>query len=204
MKIRRFKRYLQPKAMIYLLLIVGFLVGMILSFSMMDPERNKELLWLDQILMCLKYGEINYGIMIFYVLKKRISAILLIIILCLSEKGKYILLGGVVVVGGFMGYFITEFIIAKGILGSMLFFVSIFPHYLFYGYAFYRLLMALLIHKTNKSDIKRMGQNSAPDFGYKDRNIVKKLAPFAVVIIGILLECYVNPFFLKIFLKIFM
>lgn len=204
MKIRHLERQLQPNNIIYVLLVLGFVIGMVLAFAIKDPESEGKLLWLDNILLYLKYSEIQYGDMLFYVLKKRLSLVFFIAILCISGKGKYFLAGGVVLAGGFAGFFITEFIIAKGILGSILFIVSIFPHYLFYGYAYYRLLLFLLRYKGMRLKINQSGQKTSKTFELKEGKYIQKVAPFAVVIIGMLLDCYVNPFFLKIFLKIFM
>lgn len=203
MKIKNLERYFQPNSIIYILLLFGFVIGMILAFAMKTPEDDGRLFWLDNILMNLKYSEIQYGDLLFYVLKKRLSLLILIAILCISGKGKYFLAGGLVLAGGFVGFFITEFIMVKGILGSVLFVVSIFPHYLFYGYAYYRLFLFLNRSKGAKTDVNQMSQK-IKNMEHKEISFVKIIVPYAVVIIGILLECYVNPFFLKIFLKIFM
>ena len=142
--------------------------------------------------------------MLFYVLKKRIAVIVFWVILCLSGKGKYFLLGGVGVYGAFVGFYITEFIIIKGILGSLFFAVCIFPHYLFYAYGYYKALLYLNNKNITRENINQIGQNTKALSYAKHAKTAKILAPFAVVIIGIMLECYVNPFLVKIFLKIFM
>ncbi len=204
MKIRYLDRCVEPKVIIYLLLLGGFLTGMVLAFAGMDESAAQGQLWLEPVLTYLQYGEVQYVDMLFYVLRKRLSFILLLFILCMSGKGKYFLLGIVGVVGGFAGYYITEFIFAKGILGSLLFICSIFPHYLCYAYAYYRLLLFVLNYQSPKQIINQVSQKQVPFIERNERDLIKKLLPIAVVIIGILLECYVNPFFLKIFLKIFM
>lgn len=204
MKIKYLDRHIEPKLLIYLLLLGGFLIGMVLAFIGMEETDAQGVFWLDNILMYLQYGDVQYGDMLFYVLRKRITFILLLVILCMSGKGKYFLLSGVGVAGGFVGYFITEFIIAKGILGSLIFVFSIFPHYLCYAYAYYRLLIFILKFQGHTQTINQLGQKQFLAGEKSERDLLKKILPVAVVIIGILLECYVNPFFLKIFLKIFM
>lgn len=201
---KRFDAYLKPETVIYGLLMGGFILGMVLSFVLGKNQIEESLIWLDNLLMYLKYGEIRYADMLYYVLQKRVSVLFVLIILCFSNKGKYIILGGVGVAGGFAGYFLTEFILAKGILGSLLFLCFIFPHYLCYGYGYYKLLMHFMKDRSNKEFINRCGQKDGAVSIKKEVVLVKKMVPFIVVITGMLLECYVNPFFVKIFLKIFM
>lgn len=202
MKKRNFERFLQMDFLIITLFLVGFLAGMLFAF--VGKGQGEELEWLESLLMYLKYGEIHYGDMLFYVLKKRLTVILILVILCLSGKGNYILLAGVGLAGAFTGYYITEFIMVKGILGSLFFVVSILPHYICYVYGYYKALMLLNRKRVIKENINRAGQYEGALSRMNDRELLKTIAPFAVVIIGILLECYVNPFFVKIFLKIFM
>lgn len=204
MDVRRLEQYIKPNIIIYMLLLSGFLIGMVISFAGSGGEGTMQLTWLDSAIMYLKYGEIQYLDMLFYIIKKRLGVVLLLLILCMSGKGMYFLLGGVALAGGFLGFFVSEFIIYKGILGSAFLFVSLFPHYLCYIYAYYQLLMFIQKKSNIKEGINRIGQWRAENITSEGKNIVKRLAPIAVVIIGMLLECYVNPFFLKIFLKIFM
>lgn len=202
MGVRRLEQYMKPNIIIYVLLLGGFLIGMVISFAGSNGVGMMELSWLDSTIMYLKYGEIQYLDMLFYVIKKRLSVILILLLLCMSGKGKYFLLGGVALAGCFLGFFVSEFIICKGIMGSIFLFICLFPHYLCYIYAYYQLLMSIQ-NKTEYS-INQSGQWNLKRSNINGRNIIKKMWPIAVVIIGILLECYVNPFFLKIFLKFFM
>ncbi len=204
MKYRRFERYLHPNTIIYLLFLGGFLIGMFLAFLLVKEGNEQQLLWIEHILQYMKYSEIQYGDFVFYVLKRRITFIIILALLCMSGKGKYLLMGGMAIEGGFVGFYITEFVIAKGILGSVLFAVSIFPHYLCYGYSYLFLLQWLIKRRNKQTAINRDGQNERYFREINTKDLLNKLAPIAVVIMGILLECYVNPIILKIFLKIFM
>lgn len=203
LKYRHYEQYIKSENLIYIIFLVSFIVGMLLSF-LFQKNDAQEALWLEQILQYVKYGEIQYGDMLFYVLKRRVITIVIIILLCISGRGKYFLMGGVGLAGGFAGFYITEFVVAKGILGSLLFAVSIFPHYICYAYG-YMCLLHWMIKTTKKQKSINQGSQKKISFSNIDtQNLIKKLSPVAVVIMGILLECYVNPFILKLFLKIFM
>ncbi len=204
MKKRNLEALFTYNFIIGMFFFVGFILGMVLSFTTSSDDAQRNLPWLDSALMYLKHGEIYYGDMLFYVLKKRLPVVLIMTLLCFWKKGKLVLLTGVGVFGGFVGYFITEFILAKGILGSLLFLVILFPHYLCYVYGYYKALQLTNAASVKQYDINRVGQKEWADIGLNDREIIKKILPMAVVIIGILFECYVNSFFLKLFLKIFM
>lgn len=204
LKYRRFEKYLHLNTIIYLMFLGGFLLGMFLGFLVVKDGNEQGFLWLEHILQYIKYGEIQYGDLLFYVLRRRITFIVILAFLCMSGKGKYILMGGVAIAGGFVGFFVTEFVIIKGILGSALFAVSIFPHYLCYGYSYLCLLQWIAKKRNSQITINRDSQKKMHFSDLNTKDLIKKLAPIAVVIMGILLECYVNPFFAKLFLKIFM
>lgn len=203
LKYRHYERYIKPENLIYIIFTVSFIVGMLLSF-LFQKEDKQGILWLDHIIQYVKYGEIQYGDMLFYVLKRRVITIVIIILLCISGKGKFFLLGGVGLAGGFAGFYITEFVVAKGILGSLLFAVSIFPHYICYAYGYMCLLHWIIKTTKKQTSINQGSQKKISFSNINTQNMIKKLPPVAVVIMGILLECYVNPFILKLFLKIFM
>lgn len=203
LKYRHYEQYIKPKTYIYIIFLVSFLVGVLLSF-LFQKDEAQGILWLDHILQYVKYSEIQYGEMFFYVLKRRIIVIAIIILLCISGRGKYFLMGGVGLAGGFCGFYITEFVVAKGILGSLLFAVGIFPHYICYTYGYMCLLNWIMKTSKKHIDINQSSQKKSSFTNINTQKMIKKLAPVAVVIMGILLECYVNPFILKLFLKIFM
>ncbi len=203
MKYRHYERYIKPETFIYIIFFISFLAGIIIFF-VFQKDEVQGILWLEHILQYVKYSEIQYGDMFLYVLKRRIIMIAIIVLLCISGKGKYFLMGGVGLAGGFAGFYIIEFVVMKGILGSVLFAVSLFPHYLCYAYGYICLLRGLMKVTKKANIINRDSQNKICFSDINTKDLMKKLSPVAVVIIGILLECYVNPFILKLFLKIFM
>lgn len=204
MKKYKYDLNIRPENVLIILLFSGFILGMIFSFFTHGNREEVEADWLNTALLYLRYGEINYGDMLFYVLKKRCTVIIFLFLICMTAKGRVLLPLGGAVAGAFCGFYITEFICCKGILGSGLFFVTIFPHYLCYAYAYYVLVTMRWNETAIRKEINRLGQSGNIIVTGKQRNILKKYTPIAVVIIGMVLECYVNPFIIKIFLKIFM
>lgn len=189
--------YMKPHIMVALICISGYMIGMILAFCFGKNSIETEAEWMDSIILYLRYGTIYYNDLLFYILKKRISAICILILICMTDYAAYILLAGVGIFGILSGYMISKCVILKGIMGSVFFAVSLFPHFLCYIYGYLKLLEILKNKKSKKKSINQTSQSYA-SFQWK------KIFPIVVVIIGLLLECYVNPFFVKIFLKFFM
>ena len=79
---------------------------------------------------------------------------------------------------------------AVGIAGYLM---MIFPHYLCYFYAY---------AMATRFDLS--GQNTKRTIYREADYFTSKMLIIGVVIIGILSECYVNPFFIKLFSKIFL
>lgn len=84
------------------------------------------------------------------------------------------------------GIMLKLFYLWYGIKGIGLFLVATFPHFLFYWMAY-----GLLYWEVNKRN------------GWLERKRFSMILAFGVVIIGIWVESYVNPFLLSFFLKNF-
>ncbi len=204
MKKHRINLDLRPEMILVLLFFAGFIIGMTISFMVNKDAADERYQWLNTSLMYLRYGEINYGDVLFYVLKKRCSIILFLLLICVTKKGRLFIPIGGAIAGAFCGFYVTEFVCCKGILGSGLFIMTLFPHYICYAYGYYALVALFSKGTVTRKKINHIGQYGGALAEGNRNDFIKKYIPIAVVIIGIVLECYVNPFFLKIFLKIFM
>lgn len=94
-----------------------------------------------------------------------------------------------------IGFGIGEYAMVKkwGMPGVPGYLFLILPHYLCYFYSYIQ-YVKIDYFGQNKSIRKDAGTGS----------LGAKMMLIGVVIIGILLECYVNPFFVKLFSKIFL
>ncbi len=80
-----------------------------------------------------------------------------------------------------------------GIFGIPGYFMMMLPHYLCYFYAY-----------SKHQDIDYFSQNQRRGGPGEGVGLGQKMVIIGVVIIGIFTECYVNPFFVKLFSKIFL
>ena len=161
--------------------IFPVVIGLILGIAVMHLYHKSvgvcNCLWVKEMfgeLQALHYKSSAYMV---YLLKVRGLQIGFIMVMCyLRKKELAAFIWGFITGMGF-GFFIYDLFVQFGIGGVGGYVFVIFPHYLCYFWAYKNLFVA----DRNSQKVKMMG----------------------VVIIGIVLECYVNPMFLKIFSKIF-
>lgn len=126
-----------------------------------------------------------------YILKLRGTQIVVLVIFRLLKKekiGNFLWLWMIGVGMGIGAYF---FVSTYQIFGFIIFLAFLFPHYIFYLFAYY---------KSNQND--RNSQYSSIRKASRKGYIVQKLGIMLVVIIGILTEFYVNPYIINFFGKI--
>lgn len=197
LKVKYKTGFMPPQLVIVLVFAVCFIIGMTFAFCFGKNDMDAEAEWLESIMLYLQYGTVYYNDLTFYVVKKRISIAFILFLVCLTSYAAYILLFGIGIFGFIIGYLVSKYIIWKGIIGSIFFGISLLPHYLCYIYGYLKLLDYMRKKNSEEKCINQRGQS-------KHSYEWKKVIPIVVVIIGLLIECYVNPFFVKIFLKIFM
>lgn len=158
----------------------------------------------EDLLYGMKYMTFTYDTFLFEVIKKRGIPILGIAILATTYLGvavSYLYAGWL---GLSAGMFLMTAILRYGLKGVILFLTAIFPHYLFYLPAWFLLLRGArelcccLYFPGNCQRTYINGRKDEIRFG---AGVLLKVS--GVVIIGILLESYVNPKLLLGFLKIF-
>ena len=135
-----------------------------------------------------------------YLVKKRCGILLLLGILSLAIAGKYLLQGFLMLLGCSMGSMLSVLIVRYGLRGMLLFFGFVFPQDLLYIPALFGWVMLL----TDWNERVFGKTNIYWKKGTERQSMWKRMLFWGgVTIIGLLLECYVNLFFVKCVLKIF-
>lgn len=158
-------------------IIIGLVLGVAVLHLYYKSIGGWECLWGKEMLgeiQSLQYKSSAYMV---YLLKIRGLQIGFIIAMYYLQKRELAAFIWGFVTGMGFGFFLYDLCMQFGISGVGGYIFMIFPHYICYFWA-YKCLY----------DIDRKSQ---------------KIKALGVVIIGIALECYVNPTFLKIFSKIF-
>lgn len=186
------------------LFIMGLFLGILLVNIRHDFWIKDDGLLNTAMLEQLEGCEFNGNFLLGYILKHRISAILIIGILASTMIGLPIVCGYVCYLGLSAGCVLSVAVIRYGIRGLFFAAASIFPQILFFipGYL---LLFSLGLECNRNLYGKNGGIESYPVSG---KQLFLKCAGrflgiLLFVIIGCILECYVNPQIVHFILKIF-
>lgn len=180
--------------------LAGFLVGVLyIYFTGSYREGNTDFLSI-QNLMQVMYMEIVHKDYFVFLLKKRLGVIFALAVASLALPGRYLLLGFLMVFGCSMGSMFSVLVIRYGIKGALLFMGLIFPQYIVYIPVVFQWVCLLsdwhegVFYGRNPLMRKRV---SGLHFA------ARTMVLLTVTIIGIFLECYVNPVIVNWCLKIF-
>lgn len=171
-------------------ILLGMMLGMGLFLLFEEKILKDELFFGRRLFESGRYVEYVKSSYLFYLIRIRgMQAAIVALFMGLHKRKQGLSLWGFMT--GF-GFGIGGFAMFRrlGMPGIMGYFLMIMPHYLCYlsGYGICW-------------DIDYSGQEKNGLEGYL---IGKMMAGLGVVIIGILLECYVNPFFIKLFINLFL
>lgn len=173
----------------------GFLIGVLYIYFVGDEGAGGTDFLSLQNLMQVKYMDIAYEEYFWYLLKKRLGILFLLFAVALALPGKILLFGFLMVFGCSMGSMLSVLILRYGLKGLLLFFALIFPQDLIYLPAIFG--WVAVFTEWNE---KLFGIRSRLE---KRRKFLRISALLGVTIIGIIVECYVNPIIVKWCLKFF-
>ena len=154
----------------------------------------------ESTLYHLKYMTVDSNALFCYVFRKRLIRILGLAVLSTTYLGLVACMGASLWYGFSAGAFLTTLAIRYGIKGILLAVISMFPQYLIYV----PVILALLFwcEELFRGTYVR-GEYSAADRGFLVKKTGRLLLLILVLVIGCLMEAYMNPYLLMGFLKIF-
>ncbi len=185
-----------------------FLAGLLLGILVMNFGKGFLLentgLLDEYVLYHMKYMTVDSRALFIYVLGKRITVLVFLLIIATTYLG----LAAVCALSGWygmlLGMFLSTAMLRYGLKGILLSVVSLFPHSLFYVPALIA-LMACCEHICRSVYFK--GGSLYLEEGKKSivppEKIIQLLLVLAAVVIGSFLESYLNPHLLLGLLKIF-
>ncbi len=184
--------------------VICFISGVCLTNLWREEIVDKGGFLGDYMLLCMRQVKVDYTGYLLYLLQKRAGAALILAVLSTTYLG----IAGIYLVIGWLGFSSGIFLAGAGIRygtkGILLFLGGMIPHQLLLlpcGVMFlfwcYRMCTALYYP----------ARCMEPIFGSRKQYILRKALQFqiilGVVIIGCLLECYVNPYIITKLLKFF-
>lgn len=178
--------------------IIGGILIMNLGKSIFLKETG---LFDESVLYRMKYMSLDGNAFFYYVLRKRMLALILAAILATTYLGYVLCMGTAVWCGMSVGVYLSALFIRYGIKGMALALVGIFPQYLLFVPAI--LMLLGWCEGLYRAIYSRSGVMEAEGRSF----VIKKLgwlgAIAGIVIAGCFLESYVNPALLIGYLKIF-
>lgn len=182
---------------------LGFIVGIFLTNFQSSVFAGEYGLFNETSLNRLKYLEIENYTFFRYVTAMRVKDYLLVGLLSITCIGLVVSYGAVAWQGMLMGMVVTVAVIRFGMKGLLLVLVSFFPHQLLLLPAG---MMMLLWCCQNYSLFCMTGKRlwlSGPNKKYFIRQFLMLIWILAVVMIGCVLESYVNPLLISDVVKFF-
>ena len=185
------------------LFLAGFLMGMILVYMKSSVFTGDNGIFNEASMNRLKYMKIENSDFLCYVMVKRIKGFLLLGLLSTTCIGMLVSYGAAAWQGIMTGMIIAAAVARFGIKGLLLVIISFFPHQLL---LFPAGIMMLLWCHHNYSMFAYAGKK-AWSVGNGRVHCMRQLGMLlwilAVVIIGCVLESYVNPLLISDIIKFF-
>lgn len=177
----------------WLPLLAGVFCGIVFAWIFQGGLLQDELFFGGRLFENGKYMEYNRISYLWYLLKLRgIQIAFIILMACIHKKRTGLFLWAWMTGCGFgMGAFVM--IHRWRGIGMIGYLMMTLPQYPLYFYAY---------SECQKNDYS--GQNGGRRGNLNSGGVRRNIALLWVVIIGIMLECYVNPFFIKIFSNLFL
>ncbi len=181
------------------LFIAGFLAGILIVKVGEGILLTKTGLFDEEVLYHMKYMTVDCNELFYYVLRKRLMAILILAVLSTTYLGLAVCVGAALWYGAAAGGLLAVMVIRYGLKGILLAAASLFPHYLIYFPVIFMLLAwgedvyGCIYHRYGTETEKNI--------------LLKKAGRLAAVVgmtvAGCALEGYVNPAVFLSLLKIF-
>ena len=194
------RRFLSGERTFLTFFIAGFVAGIFIVNIGKSILLGDTGLFDENTLYRMKGMSLDGNALFCFVLRKRIGRMLMLAILSTTYLGMAACMGMTLWYGASAGAFLAALTLRYGLKGILLALVSVFPQYLFYIPA---ALTMLVWCKELFQGIYIRGEFSAGDKGLLVKKAGRLAAILGVIIIGCLLEGYVNPWLVLGFLKIF-
>lgn len=175
----------------------GFLLGVLLMNIGSELLLTEEGIFAASGINRLKYLEIDGGKFFPYVLKKRMQGMILPVLFSTTVMGSMVLYGCLIWQGFLAGMTISAAVIRFGIKGLLLILAGVFPHQLL---LFPAMIMLFIWCYDNCQSRLFMSKGRSRQYM---RQAVSLLWIGFMILIGCILESYVNPMLVSDILKIF-
>lgn len=182
--------------------LVGISIGILgMSFGRSILLENTGLLD-EYTLYNMKYMSVDGRALFYYVLRERLSCVVILVVLATTYLGLFLCVGVAFWYGMAAGAFLAAAVIRYGLKGILFAVVSVFPQYLIYVPVLFHLLLWCETLCRGIYFQKNFRQEKG-NILLKSKYIMKLIVLLLLMIIGCILESFINPQLLSGLLKIF-
>ena len=173
----------ENKKFLIIFCMLGFFAGIIYANLMSEDTIAGMGIFSEFFLNQYIQAEIDMTEYLWYVVRVRAVPLILVAALGCTRLRKGIAAGFLAWTGFGGGMIMTSAVLKMGLKGLILCLIALTPHFVFYAAGFMVLLWYLFTYPEAKWNPSKM------------------ISMVLFIIVGILLECYVNPIIMELFLK---
>lgn len=202
-KIRGINDGLSRKQNIIILFPAGFIIGVILGFTLFDTEQISN--WIECLLTFVIDVSIIPSSFFCYVLWKRLKQFGMLVLFCFMPYGPLMYYSYLLFCLIIYGIVFSCFCNFYGLGGFFVGLASLMPHFILYGIVLYCGYELFICFWSSLH-----GSDSRSQFKPRLHVCIKGvyipliMLVLVVAIIGLVTECYVNPLLVKFFVNIFL
>lgn len=183
-----------------------FAIGMFLAVIIVNLGKNillENTTLLDEYtLYNMKYMTVDSSVLFYYILKTRLKSMILLVILSTTYLGMIVCAGATLWYGVCAGGYLAMAMLRYGVKGILLVVAGVLPQFILYVPAFVLLIRwcegvyrGIYLYKGIKTE--------AGDSLLLPRYLLQLVCILALVLIGCILESFINPHIMTGLLKIF-
>ena len=176
-------RIQENKKFLAVFCMLGFLAGIIYANLMSKDYIASIGIFSDFFLDQYSQAEIDVMEYMWYVIRIRVTPVILIAALGSTKLRRAVAAAFLAWTGFGGGMIMTSAVLKMGIKGLILCLIALTPHFIFYAAGYMVLLWYLYTCPESKW------------------NMAKTVSMILFITVGVLLECYVNPIIMELFLK---
>lgn len=176
-------RIQENKKFLAVFCMLGFLAGIIYANLMSKDYIASIGIFNDFFLDQYSQAEIDVMEYMWYVIRIRVTPVILIAALGSTKLRRAVAAAFLAWTGFGGGMIMTSAVLKMGIKGLILCLIALTPHFIFYAAGYMVLLWYLYTCPESKW------------------NMAKTVSMILFITVGVLLECYVNPIIMELFLK---
>ncbi len=173
----------ESKKFLALFCMLGFIIGIIYANLMSKDYIAAMGIFNEFFLSQYSQAEIDMAEYLWYVVRIRVMPAVLIAALGCTRLRKGVVALFLIWTGFCGGMIMTAAVLKMGLKGLVLCLIALIPHLIFYTAGYLILLWYLFTYPESRWNLSKM------------------ISMGLFIIVGILLECYVNPIIMELFIK---